>query len=135
MYVPVEARDPQRRFTPISMGVTDDQGRYQLSIATGEPGAITGEHRVLVSKIVLPEKMRADENTGSLGIRVISDSEKSKLLRRSLHRVDPFPNGQPMGEVVFDSFNLKSQLYFEVPAGGTSDADFDVGQDPLLADD
>lgn len=144
MFVPEQSRDLQLRMTPIAFGVTDENGHYQLSLANGSSGAVVGKHRVFVSKLDLPEMMRfaedevnEDNPVGEEGAPSgkFSELEKKRALQRAYDKVNPFPSSQPLGEQVFDSFNLNSKLRFDVSVGGASNADFEVGRDPLLVDD
>lgn len=85
---------------PYASGVTDDQGRYTLSVlldggSTG--GAVVGENRVTVSRNRLNKgtKLRPKELTGG------HDDVPAK-------------------------YNESSTLTLSVPAGGTDKADFDL---------
>lgn len=39
---------------PMSLGETDEAGRYELRATDGRPGAVVGEHRVVVRDVALP---------------------------------------------------------------------------------
>jgi hypothetical protein len=83
---------------PGSQGTTDKDGRFTLASMTGEhQGALVGKHKV---SIVAYE---GDDTTPSSG----SDMAFRK-------------------RIVPDEFNVNSKLTFDVPAGGTSEANFDL---------
>ncbi len=78
---------------PGSYGVTDEQGRYQLTALDGRPGAVVGNHRVWV------RTYQAREG----------------------------PHGQIIPvtpERVPKRYNIQTELTFEVPPGGSDEADF-----------
>jgi hypothetical protein len=80
---------------PGSGGKTNEKGEYTLTSDTGRTGAIVGKHRVSVS-LMSPGTGETDER------------------RRP---------GAPVNQVPV-RYNGKTELTFEVPAGGTDKADF-----------
>ncbi|MBA4066315.1 MAG: hypothetical protein C0501_21895 [Isosphaera sp.] len=81
-----------------SYGVTDADGRFTLRLVEGDgPGAVVGRHRV------------------ELTVRAKADD-----------RHDTRPAGPKSGVVIPPKYNRNSDLIFEVPAGGTEAADFEV---------
>jgi len=80
---------------PASIGETNDQGEYTLTVqGKNVPGALVGQHRVSISALRGPA---------------------------------PDPNkegGATQFELVPEQFNAKSVLKFDVPAGGSKNADF-----------
>ena len=160
MFVPQNAKNSVGRKLQIAHGVTDGDGRYQLSRPGGAIGAAVGKHSVMVSKIdpiidlgyirgkaretVLRKSMQGAEtelsseellarNVATIALSdFLSLRHKRDLLLESVKIADPIQTVQPFGETVFDSFNLNTVLRFEVSSEGTADADFEVGRDPLL---
>lgn len=87
-----------------SAGVTDDQGRFSL-IYDGDknnPGALIGKHRVRIFTQLGGEK-GADDGVES-----------------------PPPDPKKMTEPIPVEWHEKSTKEFEVPAGGTDKANFDI---------
>ena len=80
---------------PGSSGKTNDKGEYTLTSDTGRTGALVGEHRVSVSLM--------NPGTGE------SDDRRRP--------------GQLVNQVPV-RYNGKTELTYEVPAGGTDKADF-----------
>jgi hypothetical protein len=80
---------------PGSSGKTNEKGEYTLTSDTGRPGAGVGKHRVSVS-LMGPSTGTGDER------------------RRP---------GTPVNQVPV-RYNGKTELTYEVPAGGTGKADF-----------
>lgn len=56
MFVPI-ATDPTsvKEALPPSSGFTDEQGHYTVATFQGQPGAVAGDHRVVVSKMTTPD--------------------------------------------------------------------------------
>jgi hypothetical protein len=76
-----------------SFGKTDEEGRFALEfVASGDSGAVVGEHRVSIST---PEPEEAQQDD-------------------AFEFVDPIPA----------RYNRSSTLTFEVPADGTTEANF-----------
>ena len=80
---------------PGSSGKTNDKGEYTLTSDTGRTGAVVGKHRVSVS-LMGPSTGTGDER------------------RRP---------GTPVNQVPVQ-YNGKTELMYEVPAGGTDKAEF-----------
>jgi hypothetical protein len=100
------------RFTPVSdeklpgsVGVTDDQGNYELHFGSNRdtPGAVLGEHRVTIS------------------LDVRRNKDKSKMMMASGRKMPTRP-----GEIVPAQYNEKSKLTCTVPPEGKKDANFDL---------
>lgn len=94
-------------FTPISAkgqnagtsstGKTNDQGEYSLNFVTGNgKGAVVGKHKVSISAI-------GGDNEEAAGA-----------------------NPKPRVDRVPAEYNINSGLTFDVPAGGTTSANFDI---------
>ncbi|MEM6329130.1 MAG: carboxypeptidase regulatory-like domain-containing protein [Planctomycetota bacterium] len=83
---------------PSSFGTTDSQGRYTLRTHKGRSGAVVGRHVVSVSTYAteLVDPQNSDET------RVLSEERVPKRYR------------------------TPSELTYEVPSGGTGDANFDL---------
>ena len=81
-----------------SYGITGADGTYTLRLADGDrPGAVVGQHRV------------------EINIRNDSDDDTDR------HSRPP-----PQSKRLPARYNLQSDLTFEVPPGGKSDANFDL---------
>lgn len=86
---------------PPSEGTTNAQGEYTLQlVGRGTPGAVVGSHRVSISALQGAAPDPKDDNP------------------------------KPRKELVPERYNANTELKFDVPAGGTSKADF-----PLSAAD
>jgi hypothetical protein len=83
---------------PGSVGKTNDQGEYTLTTDKGDPGAVVGKHRVTIA-IIAPEAGQDDKR------RRGGPKLENKIPKRY------GPGG-------------KDELTFDVPAGGTTKADF-----------
>jgi hypothetical protein len=87
---------------PGSVGRTDDKGQFTLQLMTSTtPGAVLGKHKVSI--------------TAYEGGNEIPSSGSRPAFRKAL---------VPL------KYNAESQLTFEVPAGGTAGADFDLKSAP-----
>lgn len=87
---------------PSSQGRTDSNGQFTLLLATGDnKGALIGKHKVRITAY------EGEEGKSSSG----SDSKFRKRI---------IPN----------KYNVESKLTFEVPAGGTTEAIFDLETPP-----
>jgi hypothetical protein len=87
-----------------SHGVTDESGRYTLRIDGVRDGAVVGKHRVAVCAVLAGEGKNFNPETGS-------------------------PDGEiPPGgrEFIPARYNDQTELTFDVPAGGTDKADFQL---------
>jgi hypothetical protein len=94
-FYPVGGKD-----IPISVGVTDDDGKYTLHFgdSAGTQGAVVGEHQVRIS--ISPKKagLKPDLSAGMRGVQ--------------------------LRELVPSQYNVNSKLTCTVPPGGRTDADF-----------
>jgi hypothetical protein len=82
-----------------STAKTDAEGRYALKIDGTVDGAVVGRHRIVISS---SQTTAVDPETGSA-------------------------DGAPVErEMVPPEYNYQSKLEFEVPAGGTNNADFQL---------
>jgi hypothetical protein len=87
-----------------SMGVTDEAGRFTLKYDGLEPGAVVGKHAI---RIV---------TEGNYVPGTTSETGSDDYTPPSSLKVDPIPA----------SWNGLSDKTFEVPAGGTDQANFDI---------
>ena len=86
---------------PGSIGTTDAEGKYVLKMATGEAaGAVVGKHKVSIT---------AGGDAGS-------DSSAPPTPGKAPNSPPPLP----------EEYNAKTKLTFDVPAGGTTTANFDL---------
>jgi hypothetical protein len=85
---------------PTAQGLTDAEGRYQVSVDTATPGAVVGKCRIYIST------------------------------RLSDPAIDDRDAGGPIKTLPKDKvppqYNISTGLTFDVPPGGTSEADFDL---------
>jgi hypothetical protein len=86
---------------PGSAATCDDQGRYQLKTVRGEDGAVVGSHSVQISSTGPPRPTSGDTDVGP-------------------PRKEAFPA----------RYNTESTLTFDVPADGTTAADFKLTTEP-----
>lgn len=84
-----------------SSGITDDQGRFTLKTDGGQNGAVVGTHLVRIMTDF--KTLGAAQNDGD-------PNNPAKVL------LDPIP----------DEWHSKSQKTFDVPAGGTDAAVFEI---------
>lgn len=87
---------------PGSVATTDDAGHFVLQTIKGEPGAIIGNHRVVISS---HHEQRPSNNDSGIGEPVFKD---------------PIPA----------RYNAETTLTFEVPEDGTSEANFKLTTAP-----
>ena len=87
-----------------SSGITDGQGRFTLKTDDGHDGALVGSHAIKIR--TQGESVGYDPQVGS------SDSA-------------PLPNSKNIDPIPLDWRELGKHK-FEVPAGGTKDANFDI---------
>jgi hypothetical protein len=103
VFQPIGSENPG----PGSAGTTDADGRYTLTVSSQQQsgkGAVPGMHRVTIGTILPGEgALPTDPSVGS-------------------------PDGAPLAgkELIPPKYNQDSTLKFEVPAGGTDKADFDL---------
>ena len=84
---------------PTAQGITDSDGRYQLSVDVSTPGAVVGKCRIYITTI-LSDPAIDDRDAGG-PIRKVRDKVPSK-------------------------YNMGTELEFNVPPGGTDEANFDL---------
>jgi hypothetical protein len=84
---------------PTAAGMTDAEGRYDLLIDKDTPGAVVGRCRIYISTLLSDPTL--DDRDGGLPMRRPKDKVPEK-------------------------YNQKTVLTFDVPPGGTSQADFDL---------
>jgi len=82
---------------PGSQAKTNDNGEFTLKLSTGENGAVVGKHRIIISLL--------NEQIGDGDAR-------------------PPRGGWPLADRVPKRYNSESQETFDVPAAGTTKADF-----------
>jgi hypothetical protein len=102
MFQPMASKDkpePGRGSTTF----TDEQGRFTLKTDDGKPGAAVGKHKVRISS-VYSEKLKGYE----LWEPGVNEPTKSVA--------DPIP----------PEWNSESNKEFEVPSGGTDQANFNI---------
>jgi hypothetical protein len=86
---------------PGSTGTTDATGRYELKVmTTGAPGARVGKHTVAITAYA----GEGDEQSSA----------------------PPAPGKEFRKALVPEEYNAKTKLTFDVPAGGTAAANFDL---------
>jgi hypothetical protein len=106
-----------------SSGVTDENGKFTLIYDGDKPGAVVGKHRVRIFSKVgtgIPDT----EGDREAADKVAKDVEKAaKAAKR---------RGKPIIlEPIPEEWHEKSGKTFEVPRGGTSEANFDIDS-PLM---
>ena len=114
----------------VSMGTTNFQGEFQLQRLDGEEGAMTGKHRVYISRT---EKA----NQASIGTDAPAEEEDAAESSPSAVRqfADLIKAADPWGEDFVPSYyNRQSELDCEIVAGGgIQRVRFDLSSiDPML---
>ena len=99
-FQPRSSGDPMEA-GPSSVAECDDTGRFVLKTIPGDEGAVVGTHTVRISSLGPPRDLSGDTNVGPLP-------------------VDAFPA----------QYNTDSTLTFDVPAGGTTEANFPLTKWP-----
>ena len=85
---------------PGSQAKTDRDGRFTLQLLSGDKkGALTGKHRITI--------MAYEGDTDEIP----SSGSDNKVFRK---------------RIIPDEYNVNSKLTFDVPAGGTTEANFDL---------
>jgi len=119
VFIPFRIAGPTGEFQEMALGTTDAEGKFTLSRTNGEPGVVSGMHRVMISK--------KDPNPARPVLLESVDlaplSEQETYLR------------QPADEMIPVIYNLHSTLTFNVdPELDPVQANFDLSSvDPLLA--
>ncbi len=93
-----------------SMAVTDENGRYVLLYDGSRTGALVGKHRVRISTLPGHGQKEPPDSTGSPDGVIPPKGAKPDF------DFDPIPV----------EWNEKSEKTFDVPPGGTDQADFDI---------
>jgi hypothetical protein len=86
-----------------SHGITDASGKFTLEYDGTKPGAVVGKHRVAIATVLEGEGQNYSEETGS------PDG------------VVPMPGKREMIPI---QYNDQTTLSFDVPSGGTDQAEF-----------
>jgi hypothetical protein len=89
---------------PRSTAVTDEEGRYTLATDDGQPGAVVGNHRVLVSDIIDSQptdvnKKRKDRMDANVPLHKVPKSRVPKRYEEANNtplRVEVKPNSAPI---------------------------------------
>lgn len=84
---------------PTAQGMTDAEGRYQLSVDVSTPGAVVGKCRIYITTILSDPAI--DERDAGGPVRKVRDKVPAK-------------------------YNMGTELEFDVPPGGTAEANFDL---------
>lgn len=94
-----------------STGMTDENGRFTLQASTATPtaGALVGKHTVRIS--TPPPKGADGGGMEDSDAASVADGKQAPKLWR-----DPLP----------ERYNVKTELTFTVPPGGTDKANFDL---------
>jgi hypothetical protein len=85
---------------PTAQGVTDADGRYQVAVDVNTPGAVVGKCRIYIST--------------RLSDPAIDDRDAGGPIKR----LPP--------DKVPQRYNMATELTFDVPVGGTDQANFDL---------
>ena len=97
-FVPMATKDNDKP-GPTAQGKTDADGRFKLDIDPGTSGAVVGKCRVYITTLI-SEATDTDRDVGG-------------------------PAKRPRDKVP-EKYNQKTELVFDVPAGGTDQANFDL---------
>jgi hypothetical protein len=84
---------------PTAAGMTDADGRFTLYIDPPNPGAVVGKCRIYITTLLTDPAL--DDRDGGPPVRRAKDK-------------------------VPDKYNQRTELIFDVPAGGTDQANFDL---------
>jgi hypothetical protein len=84
---------------PTAQGITNAEGRYEVSVDTSTPGAVVGKCRIYITTILSDPAI--DERDAGGPIRKVRDKVPSR-------------------------YNLGTELEFDVPRSGTDQANFDL---------
>ena len=95
-----------------SVGVTDENGRFKLLHDGTDTGALVGKHRVRIFTQL------GAEIPDTEGDPVAADAATKARGKRKMTA--------STAELIPPEWNENSQKEFEVPAGGTSEANFDI---------
>ena len=126
----------QKEFA-MSIGSTGPLGEFELQTADGREGALVGNHRVYISKIVEDgEDVKPEADKGAaVEVQPIDDEGFDEAKHRE-HIWDLIDNSvqQPRGEKIPFYYNLKSELSCKViPGRGIQRVTFELSSvDPML---
>ena len=117
---------------PASVGRTDDNGRFSLSLQSGKRGAQVGSHRVGITGLGQGGGNSDEEMSSLIDAELeknpnMSPEEYRRLEQRVLQQMQS-GSGKGAG-VIPEAFNLRTLITFEGPSGGTSEANFDLKSD------
>jgi prepilin-type N-terminal cleavage/methylation domain-containing protein len=101
-FAPVGTKE-NRNVGPTASAVTDAEGRYALKLDAGKPGAVVGKCRVYITT-------RLDDRAKSGG----DEPDAPGPFRRTAKEKIPAKHSR------------QTELIFDVPAGGTGQANFDL---------
>jgi hypothetical protein len=97
-FVPMASKDNINP-GPTAAGLTDDDGRYTLIVDKDTPGAVVGTCRIYITTL--------------LSDPVLDEREGGPPVQRPRDRVP-------------EKYNQKTELTYDVPKGGTDQANFDL---------
>jgi hypothetical protein len=96
-FVPMATKENQAP-GPTAQGITDAEGRFQLSVDPNTPGAVVGKCRIYITTL-LTDPAPDDRDAG--GAKRVKDKVPEK-------------------------YNQNTELVYDVPAEGTDSANFDL---------
>ena len=107
---------------PFSTGTTDSSGNYTLKTKKGSRGAVVGPHKVGFNWAKL-SPMELSMLEGDYAAAVASETPKDELAEMKA-KIDELKSEIESRPPVVATVNRK----FEVPASGTSDANFELAE-------
>ncbi len=113
--------------TPMSYGVTDSDGKFELKKANGDAGATLGWHRVIISKRESTADLVFDSDLNPTAVVSAVEHAAASLGVRV----------QPPGEVIPAMYNIRSILRTKVDSSlGKVRSEFDLTTiDPMLLEE
>ena len=99
-FVPLGTKENQAP-GPTAWSFTDADGRYKLVITPATPGAVVGKCRIFITGLDQPMLVEDDRDVGGRRPRLVRDP-------------------------VLEKYNKRTELVYDVPAGGTDQANFDL---------
>jgi hypothetical protein len=84
---------------PTAAGMTDAEGRYTLYIDQNNPGAVVGKCRIYITTLLTDP--------------AFDDRDSGPAVKRPKDKVP-------------EKYNQKTEIVYDVPTGGTDDANFDL---------
>ena len=121
VFAPME-RDGVIEVGPVSVGHTDQEGRFTLKTVKGQQGAVVTKHFVSVGFGQVDEAMVEAKVEAIREKNLDMTERKAEALRRKVRKSMMVENSIP------ESYNKKTQLRFVVQ-GPTDDANFDLKSD------